>query len=205
MITNAGDTSNQILCRIFTEVWDKGMWSKSWNESLIVTIPKKGNLKKGTNYRTISIISHPSKVLLQIILSRLKTQAESVLAEEQAGFRAGGSATEKILNLRIICENYIAHNKELHHNFVDFTKALDTVWDHGLWAVLGKYNISKSVINCIEFLYQLTKDAALTEDILSSWLSTTTGVRQGVCYLQYYSNLFLINIMSEALQTFKCP
>ena len=49
------------------------------------------------------------------------------MAEEQAGFRAGRSTTEKILNLRILNEKYIAHNRELHHNFIDFTKAFDGV------------------------------------------------------------------------------
>ena len=152
LLTNAGDISCKLLWKICTEVWNKGKWPKSWTESLIITIPKKGNLKKCNNYRTISLISHPSKALLQIILSRLKAQAESIMAEEQAGFRAGRSTTEQILNLRILNEKHIAHNRELHHNFIDFTKAFDRVWHQGLWAVLKKYNISKSLINCIESL-----------------------------------------------------
>ena len=47
-------------------------------------------------------ISHPSKVMLKIILNRLKPQAEKIIAEEQTGFRAGGSITEQIFNLRIL-------------------------------------------------------------------------------------------------------
>ena len=202
LIANAGDTSCKLLWKICNEVWEKGIWPRAWTESLIITIPKKGNLKKCNNYRTISLISHPSKVLLQIILSRLKAQAESLLAEEQAGFRAGRSTTEQILNLHIITEKYIAHNRELHHNFIDFTKAFDRVWHQGLWAVLRKYNISKSLINCIESLYQVTKSAVVVEGTLSSWFSTTTGVRQGCLLSPVLFNLFLENIMSEALQTF---
>ena len=74
------------------------------------TLPKKGNTSiKGNlqlcqNYRTISLISHPSKVMLKVILNRLKPQAENIIAEEQAGFRAGHSTTEKNFNLRILCE-----------------------------------------------------------------------------------------------------
>ena len=110
-VTNAGDISRKLLWKICTEVWNKGKWPKIWTNSLIVTIPKNGNLKKCNNYRTISLISHPSKVLLQIVLSRLKAQAESIMAEEQAGFRAGRSTTEQILNLRILNEQCIAHNR----------------------------------------------------------------------------------------------
>ena len=71
--------------------------------------PKKGILQECQNYRTISLISHPSKVLLKIILSRLKPQAQKIIAEEQAGFRAGRSTKEQIFNLWIICEKYLQH------------------------------------------------------------------------------------------------
>ena len=71
--------------------------------------PKKGNLQQCQNYRTISLISHPSKVMLKIILNRLKPQAEKIIAEEQAGFTAGTNTTEQIFNLRILCEKYLEH------------------------------------------------------------------------------------------------
>ena len=53
------------------------------------------------NYRTIRLISHPNKVMLKIILNRLKPQTE-IIAEEQAGFKAGRSTTEQIFNLQIL-------------------------------------------------------------------------------------------------------
>ena len=75
----------------------------------VTTLPKKGNLQQCQNYRTIGFISHPSKVMLKIILNRLKLQAEKIIAEEQADFRAGRSTTEQIFDLRILCEKYIQH------------------------------------------------------------------------------------------------
>ena len=66
--------------------------------SIVTTLPKKGNLQHCHNYRTISLISHPNKVMLKIILNRLKPQVEKIIAEEQAGFRAERSTTEQILN-----------------------------------------------------------------------------------------------------------
>ena len=64
-----------------------------WTQSLIITLSKKGNLQLCQNYRTISLISYSSKVMLKVILNRLKPQAEEIIiiAEEQAGFRAGRS------------------------------------------------------------------------------------------------------------------
>ena len=65
--------------------------------------------------------------MLKIILNRLKPHAETIIAEEQAGFRAGRSTTEQILNLRILCEKYLQHQQDLCHVFIDFRKAFDRV------------------------------------------------------------------------------
>ena len=65
------------ICRI-------GELPTSWTRSLIITLPKKGNLQLCQNYRTINLISHSSKVMLKVILNRLKPHAEEIIAEEQA-------------------------------------------------------------------------------------------------------------------------
>ena len=96
-----------------------------WTQSLVITLPKKSNLQQCQNYRTISLISHQSKVMLKIILNRLKPHVEKIITEEQAGFRAGRCTTEQIFNLRILCEKYLQHQQDLYHVFVDFKKALD--------------------------------------------------------------------------------
>ena len=87
----------------------------------------KGNLQQCQNYRTISLISHPSKVMLKVMLNRLKPQAEKIIAEVQAGFRAGRSTAEQIFNLRILCEKYLQHQQDPYHVFIDFKKAFDRV------------------------------------------------------------------------------
>ena len=66
--------------------------------------PKRGNLQLCQSYRTISLISHLSKVMLKVILNRLKLQAEEIIVEEHTGFRARRSFTEQIFNLRILWE-----------------------------------------------------------------------------------------------------
>ena len=61
--------------------------------------------------------SHRSKIMLKITLNRLKPQAEKIIAEEQAGFRAERSTTEQIFNLRILCEKHLQHQQDLYHVF----------------------------------------------------------------------------------------
>ncbi|WP_419634916.1 hypothetical protein, partial [Thiolapillus sp.] len=71
------------------KIWQTGEWPTLWTQSLVITLPKKGNLQQCQNYRTISLISHPSKVMLKIILNRLKPQAEKIITEEQASEQEG--------------------------------------------------------------------------------------------------------------------
>ena len=84
--------------------------------------------------------------MLKIILNRFKPQAEKIITEEQAGFRAGRSTTEQIFNLQILCEKYLLHQQNLYLVFIGFKKAFDRVWHAALWATMKKYNISTNPI-----------------------------------------------------------
>ena len=72
------------LCQ---KIWKSTVIPAEWTKSLLILIPKKGDLKKCENYRTISLINHSSKILLSILLQRLKGEIEPHLSDEQAGFR----------------------------------------------------------------------------------------------------------------------
>ena len=104
---------------------------------------------------------HPSKVMLKVILNRLKPQAEKIIAEGQAGFRAGRSTTEQIFNQRILCEKYLQHQQDLYHVFIDFKQAFDGVWHAALWATMKKYNISTNLIQITKNLYNKATSAVL--------------------------------------------
>ena len=127
LIQAGGEAMIDILTSVCNKIWKTGEWPTTWGQSLIITLPKKGNLQLCQNYRTVSLISHPSKVMLKIILNRLQPQAEEIIAEEQAGFRAGRSTTEQIFNLMILCEKYLQNQQNLYHVFIDFKKAFDRV------------------------------------------------------------------------------
>ena len=107
----------------------------------------------------ISLIIHPSKVMLKVLLNRLKPQAEEIIAEEQAGFRTGRSTTEQIFNLRIICEKYLQYQQDLYHVFIDFKKAFDRVWHAALWTIMRQYKIGNNLIHVIQRLYERATSA----------------------------------------------
>ena len=98
-----------VVTNVCNEIWNSGDWPIIWTQSLIIYIHKKGHIQKCDNYRTISLISHMSKIMLTVILRRLIPIAEELLSEEQEGFRAGRSTNEQIFNLRIIQDTYTEH------------------------------------------------------------------------------------------------
>ena len=112
LVQAGGEAMIDILITICNKIWKTGEWPTTWTQSLVITLPKKANLQLCQNYRTINLISHPSKVLLKIVLNRLQPQAE-----EQAGFRARKSTTEQIFNLRTLREKYLQHQQNLYHDF----------------------------------------------------------------------------------------
>ena len=96
---------------ICIQIWQTREWPTSWTQSLVITLPKKGSLQQFQNYQRISLISHPSKVMLKIILNRMKPQTEKIITEEQAGFRAGRSTTEQILTYKSSMRNISSTSK----------------------------------------------------------------------------------------------
>ena len=200
LVRAGGDDMITVLTNICSKIWQTGEWPTPWTQSLIITLPKKGNLQWCENYRTISLISHPSKVMLKVILNRLKPQAEQIIAEEQAGFRAGRSTTEQIFSLRIICEKYLQHQLHLYHVFVDFKKAFDRVWHAALWATMRKFNISANLVRVIEHLYGKATSAVFNNGAVGGWFRTTVGVRQGCLLSPTLFNIYLERIMNDALE-----
>ena len=81
LIQAGGVAMITILTILCNKIWNTGIWPTLWTQSLIITLPKKGNLQLCQNYRTISLISHISKVMLKVILNRLKPVAENIITE----------------------------------------------------------------------------------------------------------------------------
>ena len=105
----------------------RGYYPKRMDKSILIPIPKKGDLSECANYRTISIISHTGKVLLIVLLNRLQQQLEPLLSEEQAGLRKDGSTIHQILALRLIAEKAKRQRRKIYNCFTDFQKAFDII------------------------------------------------------------------------------
>ena len=160
-----------ILTTICNKVWKTGEWPTTWIQSLVITLPRKGNLQLCQNYRIISLISHPSKVMLKIILNRLQPQVEEIIAEAKAGFKAERSTTEQIFNLRNLGEKYLQHQQNLYHVFIVFKKAFDRVWHEAFRETMRNNNINASIIRAIENLYDKAESAVLFNGSTGEWFT----------------------------------
>ena len=84
------------ICQQIRKTWQ---WPEDWKRSLFIPIPKKGNAEQCSNYHTIAVISHASKVMLKILQARLQQYVNHELPDVQAGFRKGRGARDQIANI----------------------------------------------------------------------------------------------------------
>ena len=87
------------LHSICQQIWKTQQWPQDWKRPSFIPIPKKGNAKECSNYRTIVLISHASKVMFKILQDRLQQYMNRELPEVQAGFRKGRGTTDQIANM----------------------------------------------------------------------------------------------------------
>ena len=93
------DDAFKVLHSICQQIWKTQQWPQDWERSLFTPIPKKGNAKEWSNYRTIALISHASKVMLKILQARLQQYVNYELPDVQAGFRKGRGTRDQIANI----------------------------------------------------------------------------------------------------------
>ena len=106
--------------------------------SVFIPIPKKGNVKECSNYRTIAFISHASKVTLKILQARLQQYMNHKLPDIQAGFRKGRGTREQIANICWIIKKAREFKKNIYY-FTDYAKAFDCVDHNKLWKSFNRW------------------------------------------------------------------
>ena len=93
------DDAVKLLHSICQQIWKPQQWPQDWKRSVFIPIPKKGNAKECSNYHTIALISHASKVMLKILQARLQQYVNCELPDVQAGFRKGRRTRDQIVNI----------------------------------------------------------------------------------------------------------
>ena len=114
------DDAIKELHSVCQQLWKTQQWPQDWKRSVFIPIPKKGNAKECSNYRTIALISHASRVMLKILHVRLQQYVNQELPDVQAGFRKGRGTRDQIANIHWIMENARKFQKIIYFCFIDF-------------------------------------------------------------------------------------
>ena len=141
------------LHSICQQIWKTQQWPQDWKRSVFIPIPKKGNAKECSNYRTIVLISHASKVMLKILQARLQQYVNRELPDVQAGFIKGRGTRDQIANIRWIIKKARQFQKNIYFCFTDYAKAFEHMDHNRLWKILKDIRIPDHLICLLRNLY----------------------------------------------------
>jgi len=170
------------------QIWKTQQWAWDWKRSVFIPIPKKGNVEECSNYCTITLISHTSKVIPKILQVRLQEYVNRELPDVQDGFRKGRGTRDQIASICWIIEKAREFQKNIYC-FIDCAKAFDCVDHHKLWEILKEMRIPDCLTCLLRNLYAGQEATVRTGHGTTDWFQIRKGVHQGCilspAYLTY--------------------
>ena len=165
-------------------------WPQDCKRSVFIPIPKKGNANECTNYHTIALISHTSKVMLKIFQARLQQSVNRELPKVESGFRKGRGARDQIARIHWIVEKARGFQKNIYFCFIDYAKAFDCVDYNRLWKILKEMGITDHLTCLLRNLYAGQEATAKTRHRITDWFQIGKGLCQGCILSPCFFNLY---------------
>ena len=170
-------------------------------KSVFIPIPRQGNVKECSNYRTIALISHAIKVMLKILQAKLQQYVHHELPDVQAGFRKGRGTRDQISNIPWIMEKAREFQKNIYLCFIDYAKAFDCVGHNKLWKILREMGIPDRLTYLLRNLYVGQEAAVKTGHGTTDLFQIGKGVHEGCilspCLFNLYAEYIMKNIGLE--------
>ena len=166
--------------------------------SVFIPIPKKVNAKACSNYHTVALVSHASKVMLEILQARLHQYMSHELPDVQVGFRKGRGTRDRIANIRWIMEKGREFQKNIYFCFIDYAKAFDCVDHNKLWKILKEMGIPDHLTCLLRNLYAGQEATVRTRHGRTDWFQIGKGVLQACILSPCLFNLYEEYIMRNA-------
>ena len=142
-----------MLHSICQQIWKTQQWPQVWKRSVFIPIPKKGNAKECSNYHTIALISHSSKVILKILQARLQQYVNRELPDVPIGFRKGRGNGDQIANILWSIKKARELQKNIYFCSIDYAKAFDCVDRNKLWTILKEMGIPDHLTCLLRNIY----------------------------------------------------
>ena len=165
----------KMLHSICQKIWKTRRLLQDWKRSVVIPIPKEGNAKECSNYRTIALISYASKVTLKILQARLQQYVNHELPVVQAGFRKGRGTRDQIANIHWIIKKAREFQKHIYFCFIDYAKDFDCVDHNKLWKILKEMGIPDHLICLLRNLYAGQEATVITGHGTTDWFQIGKG------------------------------
>ena len=172
-------------------------WLQDWKRSVFIPIPKKGNAKECSNYHTIALISHASKVMFKILQARLQQNVNHELPDVQAGFRKGRGTRDQISKICWVLEKAREFQKTSISALLTMPKPL-TVWITANWKTLKEMEIPDHLTCLLRNLYADQEATVRTGCGTTDWFQIRKVVHQGCILPPCVFNLYAENITRNA-------
>ncbi|XP_055291868.1 WD repeat-containing protein 89 isoform X2 [Moschus berezovskii] len=173
------DDAVKVLQSICQQIGKTLQWPQDWKRSVFIPIPKKGNAKECSKYRTLALISHARKVMLKILQASLQQYVNRELPDVQAGFRKGRGTRDQIANIRWIMEKAREFQKNIYFCFIDYAKAFDCGDHNKLWKILKEMGIPDHLTGLLRNLYAGQEATVRTGHGTTGWFQIGKGLHQG--------------------------
>ena len=187
-----------MLHSICQEIWKTQQWTWDWKRSVFIPIPKEGNPKECSDYSTIALISHTSKVMLKILKARLQQYLNHEPPDVQAGFRKGRGTRDQIASICWIIKKSRNFQKNICFCFIDYAKAFDCVDHEKLWKILQEMGLPDHLTCILRNLYAGQEATVRTGHGTTDWFQIGKGVHQGCIFSSCLFNLYAEYILRKA-------
>ena len=192
------DDAMKVIHSVCQKIWKTPQWPQDWKRSIFIPNPKKGNAKECSNYRTIALISHVSKVMFKILQARLQHYVNHVLPDVQAGFSKGRGTRAQFANIRWIIKKAREFQKNIYFCFTDYTKASDCVDHNKLWKILQQIGIPDHLTCLLRHLYAGQEATVRTGHGTTDWFQIGKGECQGCILSSCLFNFYVEYTMRNA-------
>lgn len=195
MISALDEFGTKMITDLLNEIYITGYIPEDMCKSVFIALPKKAGTIECEQHRTISLMSHVTKILLRIINLRIRKHIKPEIAEEQFGFVEGKGTTNAIFILRTLIERSIAINKDLYLCFIDYTKAFDRVRHEEMMKLLEKLQVDGRDLRIIKNIYWKQTAAMKVINEIGVFQEIKRGVRQGCVLSPDLFSLYSESIM----------
>ena len=173
------DDAMKVLHSICQQIWKTQQWPQDWKKSVFIPIPKKSNAKEWSNYHTIALISHTSKVMLKILQARLQQHMNHEFPDAQLDLEKAEEPENKLQTSVRSSKKQESSRKNIYFCFIDYAKVFDCVGHNKLWKILEDMGIPDHLTCFLRNRYAGQVATVRTEHGTTDWFQIGKGVCQG--------------------------